>query len=136
MKKALLPVLLLLVLFPFDFSCAEENNEEPSYWDKIKKKFEESKSDDKELSEKAKKWIEEDIKKIGDWEYKAVLVTYDNTEELENKLNQLGDERWECFWIEKKDKDLVIMFKRPKISYLQKIPRGELFKMLNSAQGE
>jgi thioredoxin-related protein len=136
MRKLLIPLLLLLFLFPFDKSCAEESNQESSYWEKIKKKVEEVKSDDKEVSKQAQEWIEEDIKKIGDWEYKVLKIKHTEIDELETHLTQLGNDRWECFWIEKKDKDLLLLFKRPKISYLQKIPKGELFKMLNSSQGE
>lgn len=136
MKKILLFLLLLPILFPLEFSCSKKNDQESSYWGNIKKKFEEAASDNKELSGQAKDWIEEDIKKIGDWEYKAINIKYESKEELENKLNELGNERWECFWIEKREKDPLFMFKRPKASYLQKIPKGELFKMLNPAQGE
>ncbi len=136
MKKILLFLLFLSLLLPVHFSCAEENRQELSYWDKIKKKFEDVKSDDKELSEKAKEWIKEDIKKIGDWEYKAVNIKYESIDELENKLNELGNERWECFWVDKKEKVGVFIFKRPKISYLQKIPKGDLFKMLDKVKEE
>ena len=124
------------MLLPFVVSCAEKNSQEPSYWDTIKKKFEEAKSDDKELSDKAKEWIEEDIKKIGDWQYKVLRMKYEGTVKLEQTLNELGNERWECFWVEKEDETVILMFKRPVVSYLQKIPKGELFKMLNPAQGE
>jgi hypothetical protein len=54
MRKLLIPLVLLLFLFPFDNSCAEESNQEPTYWEKIKKKIEEVKSDDKEISDQAK----------------------------------------------------------------------------------
>ncbi len=130
MKQILLPFLLLLILFPIDIFCAEERDQEPSYWDEIKKKFEEAKSDNKELSEKATEWIEKDIRKIGDWEYKVVSIKFESAGELEMKLNELGNERWECFWIEKRGEEMLFLFKKPKISYMQKIPRGELFKLM------
>jgi hypothetical protein len=44
-KKLLLLLLLLSLLSPADFSFAEEENKELSYWKKIMKKFEEAKSD-------------------------------------------------------------------------------------------
>jgi hypothetical protein len=64
----------------------------------------------------------------------VVTIKIESIEELEKELNELGNERWEFFWIEKRDEELVFIFKRPKISYLQKIPKGELFKMLNAGQ--
>ena len=136
MKNILLLLLLFSLLVPFDFSLAEENSQEPSFWDKIKKKFEDAKSDDKELSKKTKEWIKEDIKKIGDWEYKVVNIKYKSIDELENKLNELGNERWECFWVEEREEVVVFIFIRPKRSYLQKIPKGDLLKMLNEVQKE
>jgi len=105
--------LLLLILLPFVISCAEKSSQEPSYWDIIKKKFEEAKSDDKELSDKAKEWIEEDIKKIGDWEYMVLSIKYEGTVKLEQKLNELGNERWECFWFKKKMKHLFLFLRDP-----------------------
>jgi hypothetical protein len=110
MNKILLPLLFSLVLFPLNIYCAEENNHELSYWEQIKKKFEEAKSDDKELSKQAKEWIEEDIKKIGDWEYKVLNIKHDDIDKLEQKLNELGNERWECFWMEKKEKEFLLFF--------------------------
>ena len=124
------------VIIDGDNVLTEENNQEPSYWDKIKKMFEDSESEDKELSDKAKEWIKEDIEKIGDWEYKVVNLDYESFNELENKLNELGNERWECFWVEKKEEIVVFILKRPKTSYLQKIPKGDLLKMLNQGQEE
>ena len=119
-----------------DTVLTEENSQEPSYWDKIKKKFEDLESENKELREIAKEWIKEDIEKIGDWEYKVVNLEYESIDELENKLNELGNERWECFWVEKKEEVVVFILKRPKTSYLQKIPKGDLLKMLNKGQEE
>ena len=119
-----------------DTVLTEENSQEPSYWDKIKKKFEDLESENKELREIAKEWIKEDIEKIGDWEYKVVNLEYESIDELENKLNELGNERWECFWVEKKEEVVVFILKRPKTSYLQKIPKGDLLKMLKKSQEE
>ena len=108
---------------------------EDSFFGRIKQKFEKASQDNKELGEQVKGWVEDDIKKIGDWEYKLVLMdaTEDN-EKIEQRLNELGLERWNCFWIQPKDAQLIFMFKRPSISYIQKIPKGELLKILNSAQ--
>ncbi|MFC1838857.1 hypothetical protein ACFL1N_04695 [Thermodesulfobacteriota bacterium] len=125
-------IIILIMFLAADLSFAQEKEEEESYWEIIKNKIEELKSDNLEKSEKAKNWIEEDLKKIGDWEYKVLKISTAETEEIEKKLNQLGNDRWECFWLEKRKDEIVFYFKRNKISYLQKIPSGELLKIFDS----
>ena len=135
-NKIIICILIIKILLPLNFCFAKEETHEPSYWETIKNKFEEIKSDNQEKSEQAKKWVEEDVKRIGDWEYKIIRVHLSNIKEIEEKLNALGNDRWECFWVEKKDEGMIFFLKKPKISYLQKIPRGELLKILNSMQLE
>ena len=127
---------MLSLFLTTNFSFAEEEKDETSYWEIIKGKIEELKSENLEKSEKAKNWIEEDIKRIGDWEYKVIKMKSSNIEEIEKNLNELGTDRWECFWVEKRKKEMVFYFKKPKISYLQKIPKGDLLKMIDSTKQE
>ena len=136
MNGKIMITLMLSLFLTTNFSFAEEEKEETSYWETIKRKLEELKSDNLEKSEKAKNWIEEDIKRIGDWEYKVVKTKSSNIEEIEENLNELGTDRWECFWVEKREEEIVFYFKKPKISYLQKIPKGELLKMIDSTKQE
>jgi hypothetical protein len=136
MNTKIIITLMLSILLMSNFSLAEEEKEETSYWETIKSKFEELKSDNLEKSEKARNWIEEDLKRIGDWEYKVVKMSSSSFEEIEEKLNRLGDDRWECFWVEKKGKETVFYFKKPRISYLQKLPKGDLLKIINSTKQE
>jgi hypothetical protein len=134
MNGKIMITLMLSLILTINFSFAEEENEETSYWETIKNKFEELKSDNLEKSEKAKNWIEEDIQRIGDWEYKVIKMKSSNIEKIEENLNKLGTDRWECFWVEKKKGGNVFYFKKPKISYLQKIPKGDLLKIIDSTK--
>ena len=136
MNGKIMITLMLSLFLTSSFSFAEEEKEEPSYWETIKGKLEELKSDNLEKSEKAKNWIEEDIQRIGDWEYKVIKMRSSNIEEIEETLNELGTDRWECFWVQKREEEIVFYFKKPQISYLQKIPKGELLKMIDSTKQE
>ncbi len=52
------------------------------------------------------------------------------SKEMEKKLNELGKERWQCYWVESKKEERVFYFKRTKMSYLSKIPTGAILRIL------
>ena len=123
-------------------SClqAEEKDQEKekSLLDKGKKLLDEKVESGKKLLDKkikgsqAKNWVKGDIENIGDWEYKIVTFGEKAHPELEKKLNQLGESRWQCFWVEATEKNKVFYFKRSKISYIQKMPAGELLEIIGN----
>ena len=45
---------------------------------------------------------------------------------LEDELNELGQERWEVFWVERTDQGLNLFLKRPTVSYLRAVPFSEI----------
>ncbi len=63
-------------------------------------------------------WVVEDLKNVGDWEYRVVEAQRD---ELEATLNDLGAERWECFAVEGGGKKVQLVFKRRKRSRLREL---------------
>ena len=95
--------------------------------DKYAETFEEG----KDLSGKSKEWLLKDIQNIGDWEYKIEKFSLKNSKDLEIRLNQLGAEGWQCFWVEQgNDNTKSFYFKRTKMSYLTKIPTGALLRIM------
>lgn len=67
-------------------------------------------------------WTEEDYKKIGAWEYKVARLTVRPPTALEEELQKLGDDRWECYWVDElegDDSSNYFYFKRKKRSYLE-----------------
>ena len=74
-------------------------------------------------SESAKEWLAEDFKSMGAWEYKVEMIL---VAEAEKKLNELGDQRWECFQV----KDNTYFFKRQKQSFLKAIPLRDLMQLI------
>lgn len=99
----------------------------------------------KDLYEKAKgtsdpsnavDWAKDDIKKIGDWEYKIVVIADLETASLEQQLNELGEDRWEVFWVQPSRTETRFFLKRTARSYLRHIPLSELGKILTPEGGE
>jgi hypothetical protein len=123
----------------------EPKAEDKSYSEKLKEvyekglkgakeKYAETVGDGKELTGKSKEWVLKDIENIGDWEYKVESYGPEQAKEIEKKLNVLGKERWQCFWVESSKKEKVFYFKRSKMSYLSKIPTGAILRIMTDFQ--
>ncbi len=112
----------------------EEDAEKPSYWDRAKKAYEEIGSNDRDLSEETKVWVQEDLEKIGDWEYKVVELRSQKSAEIEENLNKMGEERWECFFVRETKNSITLMFKRQKISYLQKASKLDWSRLVGGSE--
>jgi len=83
----------------------------------------------KETAGKAAEWSEGDLRKIGAWDYKIVRFEDSSDEALEEELNKLGAERWECYWVEETAEGPRFHFKKTKRSYLRHVPIGELMRV-------
>tara|TARA_B100001057_G_scaffold75085_2_gene69745 strand:- start:2845 stop:3318 length:474 start_codon:yes stop_codon:yes gene_type:complete len=151
-------ILLSFFLFVFSLSAAEEKkvNGEKSYTERLKEAYDEKVKagkelydkgvkgakekygvgleDGKKLTTKSKEWLMKDIENIGDWEYKVVSYGSKDFQALEKDLNELGKERWQCFWVEAAGEGKVFYFKRTKMSYLSKIPAGALLRIIADFQ--
>lgn len=80
-------------------------------------------------------WATADIENIGDWEYRILDLPNAATESLQDSLNELGNERWEVFWIENSGNVYRVMLKRPSRSYLNRIPLSQLGQFLIGGSG-
>ena len=146
----------VLFLFFFLIYCSsllgEDENSEKTYAEKLKEayaeklkkskelydkgvkaaadKYAETFEEGKDLSGKSKEWLLKDLKNIGDWEYKVETFNLKNPKDLEIRLNQLGADRWQCFWVESTKDGKTFYFKRTKLSYLSKIPTGALLRIM------
>ena len=142
-------ILLLTFIFVSSsfFLLAEEESkaEEKTYSEKLKEvyekglkgakdKYAETVGDGKELTGKSKEWVLKDIENIGDWEYKVEAYGAEQAKDMEKKLNELGKERWQCFWVESSKKEKVFYFKRTKMSYLSKVPAGAILRIMTDFQ--
>lgn len=75
-------------------------------------------------------WASDDLENIGDWEYRVVDLPEASAVDLEAKLNELGDERWEVVWIEETSSGKRAILKRPSVSLLSKIPLSQLGRLI------
>ncbi len=83
----------------------------------------------KETAGKAADWTEDDLRKIGAWEYKVARFEDLSDEALQEELNELGAERWECYWVEETADGPRFYFKKTKRSYLRYLPIGDLMRV-------
>ncbi len=114
----------LALVFGGSLGAQEEpTEEERDKWEKTRAAYEKAKEKASavgdSMSAKVPKWIQEDLKNVGTWQYRVVEVP---PAEVEAKLNELGAERWECFSVEqigKKETRLVL--KKRKRSQLKEL---------------
>ena len=66
---------------------------------------------------KAREWqelSEEELQRIWAIEYKTIKVAHSDLTELEEKLNKLGKERWDCYHVSEDREGKVLYLKRRK----------------------
>jgi hypothetical protein len=123
----------------FDASEEPGSTEQNGYWERMQQLYEKAKSSGEQVPDDVREWVKEDVKKIGDWEYKLVTRKIDPSRSraaLEQELNTFGRERWECFWIESTPRNMTFFFKRPSISYLRRaLPLKDALKLLPQGEG-
>lgn len=148
--KIILPISTTLFFLASSFLTMAEDEpqaEDKSYSEKLKEvyekglkgakeKYAETVGDGKKLTGKSKEWLQKDIENIGDWEYKVESYGPEQAKEVEKKLNALGKERWQCFWVESNKKQKTFYFKRTKLSYLSKIPTGAILRIMTDFQND
>jgi hypothetical protein len=107
-------------------SCSQKPGE-PSAVEKaladLQDKYEELR---RERGDDPVQWASEDLENLGDWEYRIEEMPGRSPGLITTRLNELGNERWEVFWVQESDGGMRFFLKRPAISYLSKIPLSQL----------
>ncbi len=96
----------------------------------VEESYEQARRSGETSATNAKDWVLGDMRKIGAWEYKTLVLPADEPEKIESELNKLGADRWECFWVDKQGSTATFYMKKPGRSYLRNIPARELFRLL------
>ena len=126
----------LCLILVFGVAACSGESDEPSAAEKalneIQSKYDQLSQ--KELNDPVK-WATEDLENIGDWEYKIETLPLDSAEEFEAALNELGNDRWEVFWMEKNAVGYTVFLKKPAVSYLSKIPLSSLGRFVIDDSG-
>ncbi|MEM7351421.1 MAG: hypothetical protein AAF657_11485 [Acidobacteriota bacterium] len=99
-----------------------EDDEDAGAWAAAKTLYEKAKekaqSMGESLPDKVPDWIKDDLKNAGTWQYKVEEVALDD---LQERLDELGAERWECFSVNERGKKARLVLKRRKRSQLREI---------------
>ena len=103
--------------------------------DTIEELYEKAKETGRPVAEDAIEWTKEDVERIGDWQYRILLLPETADAELESQLNELGTERWEVFWVERRQEGLRLFLKRPARSYLKAVTEAEPWRLVPSDSG-
>ena len=80
----------------------------------------------------AQQWVQDDFRNMNAFEYKILPKSQTSPESLEATLNELGQERWDCFEVDAG----AFYFKRQKKSYLRNIPLKDLIRFFPGGGGE
>lgn len=115
---------------------ASEKIEGADLQKEIEEVYERVKSTGAQVPDNAVAWAAEDIKKIGDWDYKVIDIEETLPVEIEKRLDEYGRERWEVFWVEEKTGRKRLYMKRPARSYLKHFPLREVLRTLPVDGGE
>lgn len=81
-------------------------------------------------ADSASEWVTQDIRNMNALKYKVVTVSMDDLEAVEDKLNELGKLRWDCFHAVEKDGKTVLMFKKERRSLLKNIPVNDMLRLV------
>lgn len=77
-------------------------------------------------ADSAQEWLKDDWKNIGAWDYKVIIMPIvtgkESAAEVEQQLNELGSDRWQCFNVSPNATGTVMYFKRSRDSYMKHVP--------------
>lgn len=77
-------------------------------------------------------WAQQDVARIGDWQYRVLRIEDAGDEALQEHFTELGRERWQVFWLERRGGAYRVFLKRPARSYLQRVPLSDLRRLVPS----
>ena len=108
-----------------------ENDEaESGTWRDALRFYEKARQTGEEAPGDAYEWMRQDLERVGDWQYRVLVLDGAGEAEIEEKLNEMGRDRWDCFAALAEGSSLRLLFKRPVESYVGAIPHNELLKLL------
>ena len=133
---------LLLLLTALLAGCASDPDLPASPDDRIaalkqrvQELYQQARESGQQVPKDALEWAQQDLRHIGDWEYRIVDLPREDPESRQARLNELGSERWEAFWMEPAGNGMRVYLKRRSKSWLEKIPLSELRRLWPSSGG-
>ena len=129
-------LLVLSVSAPISSQLDSDDESEPGVWDEVQRLYQSAKETGERVPKNIYDWIRQDIENLGDWQYRVVELETSDSKSVEGKLNELGQERWECIWVQPSLKTTRLFLKRPVRSYLTTLPLSQLLKLIPSGEGD
>ena len=106
--------------------------ETEQFWTTVRELYDKAKKSGETIPDNVTEWAKQDLTRIGTWEYRILQLETDDTTDVEAGLNRLGQQRWECFWIEETDTGKKYYLKRSGRSYLKSF--GDVTKFIPIGQ--
>ena len=99
-------------------------------WEWANETFESLKSQGLTSAQSTSQWLGQDWKNMESWQYQIVVLDGEPTE-VAQKLNELGEQGWECFDVnELTSTSTKFYFKKPTFSYLRQLPFKDVIKLV------
>ena len=122
--------------------CATDPDSPPSSSDqvealkeRVRELYQQARESGQQVPKDALEWARQDVRRIGDWEYRIVDLPREDPQARQARLNELGAERWEVFWMEPAGDGTRVYLKRRSRSWLEKIPLSQLRLLWPSGGG-
>jgi len=80
-------------------------------------------------------WMWEDWNNMNAWEYQVIRVEASNPATLQEKLNEAGKQRWDCFHVSDSETGTTFYLKRQKKSYMKSLPLKDMLKLVPLLDG-
>ncbi len=84
----------------------------------------------------ATEWVQDDFRNMNAVEYKIIRTTITDVAEFEKQMNELGQDRWDCFHVQERDGTTTFFFKKAKRSYMRNIPLKDMIRLVPFMGGE
>lgn len=105
---------------------------ESDYWKQFHEHYDKLSQEGRNKAEQAIEWMRQDIGNIGRWEYKIERIQAAEDSVVEQTLNAMGLERWQCYQVIEDDNgNLRLFLKRPKQSMVRAFPFKDTLNLLN-----
>ncbi len=103
--------------------------------ERVRELYQQARDSGQKVPKDALEWARQDLHRIGDWEYRIVDLPREDAQSRQARLNELGSERWEAFWMEPAGDGVRVYLKRRSKSWLERLPLSELRRLLPSGGG-
>ena len=99
-------------------------------WDWANETFESLKSQGLTSAQSTSQWLGQDWKNMESWQYQIVVLDGEPAE-VAKKLNELGEQGWECFEVtDLTSTSTKFYMKKPTFSYLRQLPFKDVIKLV------